>query len=202
MKNIYNIALGLLFILVSILFFLQLKGKKSSTSATAPRNLTNTSNAASLPMAYFDIDSINENYKYCVKVKQELERMKDEMDNKLQSMQSNLESTQLGMQKKAQAGAMNQQEQEAAMGQLGRMQQEIVAKKEEFINQFETSRKKFEVDLKKDIQDYIKKYNTPQKYSFIIADEPDIFYYRDSLYDITTDVLNGLNEKYKKTNKN
>jgi outer membrane protein len=87
------------------------------------------------------------------------------------------------------------------MSTLAKMQQDITAKRDGYVNEFETKRKKFEVDLKKDIQEFIKNYNTPQKYSFIIADEPDIFYYRDSLYDITADVLKGLNENYKKKNK-
>jgi outer membrane protein len=174
--------------------------KKSKPAETGNRQPQGTGSIG-LPMAYFEIDSITENYIYCVKIKADLEKMKDEMDNKISGMQSDLENIQLGFQKKAQAG-MTPQEQQDAMAVLNKKQQDINTKKQEYISQIENTTKDFEIKLKKSIQEFIKNYNTPQRFSFIVADEPGIFYYRDSIYDITRDVLNGLNENYKKNTKN
>jgi outer membrane protein len=197
----YNIALGVLSAAVIGLFIMLLNNKKSTPSNTpTPRSaaVTNGTTPASLPIAYFDIDSINEKYSYFTTMKAKLEQMKDRMDDQLQGMQTRLESTQSGFQKKAQAGSMTQQEQEAAMQTLAKMQQEMAGQREKYLEEFESTRKKSEQELKKSIQDYLKEYNTPQRYSFIMADEPGIFYYRDSIYNITSEILQGLNAAYKK----
>ena len=63
--------------------------------------------------------------------------------------------------------------------------------------------KKHQVDLMTDvrnkIENYLKDYNKEKGYAFILSYEPGfMLYYRDSVYDITNDVIVGLNEQYKK----
>ena len=53
-------------------------------------------------------------------------------------------------------------------------------------------------DVKKKIEDYLKEYNKGKGYSYILAGSPDLIYYKDSVYNITNDLLKGLNELYKK----
>jgi len=49
----------------------------------------------------------------------------------------------------------------------------------------------------KEIKDYLKKFNEDRRYSFIFSYEPGLFYYKDSAFDITSQVLKGLNDQYK-----
>ena len=53
-------------------------------------------------------------------------------------------------------------------------------------------------DVKKKIEDYLKDYNKDKGYSYIFAGSPDLIYYKDTVYNITGDMLKGLNELYKK----
>jgi outer membrane protein len=53
-------------------------------------------------------------------------------------------------------------------------------------------------DVKNKIEEYLKTYNNEKGYSYIFAYEPGLFYYRDTMYDITNDVIKGLNDIYKK----
>ncbi|HEX3025194.1 MAG TPA: OmpH family outer membrane protein, partial [Chitinophagaceae bacterium] len=53
-------------------------------------------------------------------------------------------------------------------------------------------------DVKKKIEDYLKEYNKGKGYSYIFASSPDLIYYKDTVYNITNDLLKGLNEMYKK----
>ena len=53
-------------------------------------------------------------------------------------------------------------------------------------------------DVKKKIEDYLKLYNKDKGYAFIFSSSPDLMYLKDSVYDITPDVIRGLNELYKK----
>jgi outer membrane protein len=55
-----------------------------------------------------------------------------------------------------------------------------------------------QMKMKTLLENVIQELNKDNKYSFIIAYEPGFMYYKDPRYDITADVLNGLNKKYKK----
>ena len=53
-------------------------------------------------------------------------------------------------------------------------------------------------EVRTKIENYLKEYNKAKGYSFIISYEPGLVYYKDSIYNITGDVVKGLNEMYKK----
>ena len=52
--------------------------------------------------------------------------------------------------------------------------------------------------VKKKIEDFLMEYNKDKKYSFIIMNQNDLVYYRDSSFNITNNVVEGLNKLYKK----
>jgi Skp family chaperone for outer membrane proteins len=51
------------------------------------------------------------------------------------------------------------------------------------------------------IKNYCKEFNKDRRYSYIIANEP-IFFFADTAYNITSELLKGLNEYYSKKKKN
>jgi outer membrane protein len=53
-------------------------------------------------------------------------------------------------------------------------------------------------DVKMKVEDYLKEYNKSKGYTYILAYEPGFIFYRDSSYNITADLLKGLNGLYKK----
>ena len=55
--------------------------------------------------------------------------------------------------------------------------------------------------LRKQIEEYLTTYNKDKGYAYIFSYEPGFIFYKDSIYDITMDVVTGLNEKYKSTKK-
>jgi outer membrane protein len=44
----------------------------------------------------------------------------------------------------------------------------------------------------------LKEYNQDKKFSYIIANEPGFIFYRDSAFNITNDVVAGLNQIFGK----
>jgi len=51
--------------------------------------------------------------------------------------------------------------------------------------------------MRKQIEDYLAEFNKQKGYAYIFSYEPGfIMYYKDSLYDVTRDLVQGLNEKY------
>jgi len=57
-------------------------------------------------------------------------------------------------------------------------------------------RKKVEFNDK--IRNFLKEYNQNRKFSYIIANEPGFIFYRDSAFNITSDVIAGLNQIFAK----
>ena len=52
--------------------------------------------------------------------------------------------------------------------------------------------------VKDKIEGFLKEYNASKGYSYIVAHEPGLFYFRDTTYNITKDVIKGLNELHQK----
>jgi outer membrane protein len=48
------------------------------------------------------------------------------------------------------------------------------------------------------IKNYCKEFNKDRRYSYIIAREPGLFYYSDTAFNITPELLKGLNAAYPK----
>jgi outer membrane protein len=48
------------------------------------------------------------------------------------------------------------------------------------------------------IEEYLKEFNKDKGYTYILGYQEGTIYYKDASYDITDEVLKGLNEKYKK----
>src|SRR2546421_659305 len=53
-------------------------------------------------------------------------------------------------------------------------------------------------DVKSRIEEFLKEYNKSKGYSYIFSNEPGFIYYRDTMFNITKDLVKGLNEQYLK----
>ena len=97
---------------------------------------------------------------------------------------------------------MTQAEGEAAQREVAEMQQKYQQRQ----ISLEQDLKKQQIDLMNDvrtkIENYLKEYNKQKGYAFILSYEPGfMLYYRDSVYDITNDVIAGLNKQYEEEKK-
>ena len=53
-------------------------------------------------------------------------------------------------------------------------------------------------EVKKKIEDFLKDYNKDKGLSYIMTNSPDLIYLKDTVYNITGDLIIGLNSQYKK----
>ena len=56
--------------------------------------------------------------------------------------------------------------------------------------------------VKTKIEDFLKKFNSDNRYSYIISYEIGLFYYKDTAYNITNQLIKGLNEDYRNNKSN
>jgi outer membrane protein len=57
-------------------------------------------------------------------------------------------------------------------------------------------------ELRNKMNDFLEEYNKKAKYSFIFSYSAgmNVLFYKDSAYNITAEVVEGLNQSYKKSN--
>jgi outer membrane protein len=194
MGKFYNTTLGLLAAAVIGLFILHFTSKNNSSN-TAKVSRENTK--ANLPIAYFDVDSVVANYSFSKLRQTELETLIQKADLEISNLQNGYEAKR----KELERTAITPEDRERAMIQLNKLGQENAGKIDAAKANVQNAQQRFEVELKKNIQDYIKKFNSPQRYSFIINDEPGFIYYRDTMLNITKEILSGLNADYKVSGK-
>lgn len=184
---------------VGVLYFLHFTSKSKDGNTIISRRVLDTSTTAgAYRIAYFDIDSITNNYQYCIDVRDELDLVRQSTDKRVAQLQNDFDMAYGRLQEKAATQKLTDAELNKEKGILNEKQQAVADEKEKGTIDYEQKRKLYEMKIKNKIVDFLREYNTPQRFAFIMADEPGIFYYRDTLYNITSDVLEGLNRQYKR----
>lgn len=198
MKNgllIWNVVLT---IVAGYLLYAQFNGstKKTEIVNTTP-DKQEVAGSVPFRIAYFEMDSVENNFQVVKNAKAQIAKKEDDINNELNNMARNLQQQYNYYQGQAQSGAMSDAQREEATQKLKSMDDQMKNRKQELdqqYNEFVTRKMK---DIKTNIEDFLKDYNKDKNYSYIIAYEQGLFYYKDSAYNITSDVIKGLNEMYK-----
>lgn len=195
MKN-FTLSLNvLLTIAVIVLFYLQFSTKKG---IVACRGNVPNKQGNGFKIAYFEMDSLQNNFDYYKQIAKELGVSEQQKRTYLAAKKNAYVAKVKEYQSKGQGmsqGEIAQAQQDIAQREKD-YQQDEQAKSQEMQ---EESFKKLQ-DVKKKIEDYLKEYNKDKTYSFILSNSTELFYYKDSAYNITNDLIKGLNDLYKKKN--
>lgn len=196
MKNALLIINGLLVLAVAFLLYKQFSGeKKPKTPIVKTGDNKNGATNQNLVFAYIDTDSIQVKYELAKVVQNEIRRKEAAITAEVERMEKNYKNKIAGYQQK-QAG-MTPEQMETAGRDVQEMQQQIMEKRQSLTEDFNNFVASKNMSVMKEIKDYLKKFNEDGRYSFIFSYEPGLFYYKDSSFDITSQVLKGLNEQYK-----
>lgn len=193
MKNISTILSILALVLIGCLFYLHFsRGEKpNKTSVTTEKNP-----ASNFAIAYFDIDSLQEHYDYFKDVSGDIKKKESSMNAELNDLTNKYQRTIRKWQEKG--NNITQSEGEAAQREVGLLQQQYQQRKGELEQEMQKLQVDRMTELRKQVEEFLKDYNKSKKYSYILSYEPGfIIYYRDSAYNITHDLISGLNAQYK-----
>ena len=175
MKNILLATNIILIALVGYLYFLHFHTEKNTTSHFS--TVRDTASGAKARVAYIDLDSLQSNYGYYIKIKAESDRRQQAATNEISGLQ------------------------DAAVKEIGRMQQDLQEKKQKLDNELYDYTAKVKDDMLKRIQNFLKDYNKDNKYDYVFSFEPGFMFYKDTTLNITHDVIEGLNDLYAKEKK-
>jgi outer membrane protein len=187
----FNIVL---LILVGVLFYLHFSSTKQAVPVAT--KVMESTPAGPFKIAYFEMDSIENNYEYLKDVKSELKAKENQLTGQLTSLKNRYMEKVKKYQQEAQTMT---QERQGALQQELMQEQKMIQNKEQAMggDLQDESFKKMQV-VNKTIEDFLKEFNKDKGYSYILAHQPGTIYYKDTKYDITSEMLKGLNAGYKK----
>ncbi|MBN8674219.1 MAG: OmpH family outer membrane protein [Chitinophagales bacterium] len=165
-------------------------GEKRETGAAATVN-------KDFRIAYFEMDSIEANFSMVKDVKAELSRKEETMNAEMERLGRNLQDKYKFYQDQAQSGTLTEAQQQAAGQELKNLDDQMKNRKQSLDQEYSDFVMRRMKDVKTKIEDFLKEYNKEKNYSYIVSYEQGLFYYKDSVYNITADVIKGLNGIYK-----
>ena len=143
-------------------------------------------NPTGLKIAYVEVDSIMSRYQFC-----------KDYSLILQKKGQNIQNTLAAKQQQLQQNAYTREQAEAINANLQKQNTDLQALNQRLTNEFQTETEKYNNALRDSIQHYLKLYNKDKNYSLILSKAGDNLLYADKAYDITNEVIAGLNKAYK-----
>ena len=182
---------------VGILFFLFFN-KKDNTSVVIPirTNHDTVTQKQQTPVAYFDMDSIEANFVLWKQVQAEVVRREAGINDTITQMRNGFQSYYQKLQ--AQSANLSPRQKDSLGNELAQMDAEIKNRTAELNQKYQTYFMTRQQEIVTKIINYCKEFNKDKKYSYIIAREPGLFYYTDTAYNVTSELLKGLNAFYNK----
>lgn len=202
MKSIQSILLGIIAAAVAVLYVLHFSGKKPAEMVkTAVKKDSADAGEQHIRVAYIDLDTIQKYYEFFKLKNNDIEREKIRYDNQIQGDLNKLERDRIEFLKKGQAitqleAEKFQQEYQTRYQQIGQRQQTLQGQ------HLENQAKAID-EIQKRINEYLKEYNKQGKYHFIFSTQEGnpTLYFKDTAFNITSEVVKGLNETYKQSKK-
>lgn len=190
-----NVSLGLnvvLVLAVVVLFYLHFSGKKATVQAVDTKSIP----AGSFKIAYFEIDSIQTQFEYYKEIQKGLEAKDQEVTRQLNALKNAFAAKYQELQRSAQS--LTQAELASRQQELQQMDKTYQGKEQMLTSELQEESIRKRQDVQKKIKEFLEAYNKDKGYSYIFSNLSDLLYFKDTAYDITKDVVNGLNQKYKK----
>ena len=159
-----------------------------------------SASADGLKIAYVEVDSLMTQYEFCKEFSLVLQKKGNNARNTLNQKGQQLQNAAANFQQKLQNNGFNSREQaESQQAAIQRQQQSLQELQARLENELATETAKYNEALRDSLMHFLDAYNKDKKYDLILTKQGDNILYAAKRFDITNDVINGLNKRYKKT---
>lgn len=171
------------------------KGEEEQTTES-----TQSEQTVGMKIAYVELDTLMSQYQLYKDYSEVLTRKGTNIQNTLAKKQRALESHAAAVQKKYESnGFTTRDELERAQAGIQREQQELAQLADRLNSEFNEEQARINTEAKDSIQSFLKRYNKTKKYDYVMVKAGDNLLIANPKYDITQDIVKGLNKRYKRS---
>lgn len=160
----------------------------AQAQATAPKELK---------IAYVEIDSIMTQYQFCKDFAQILNKKGQNVEATLQQKGQALQAAANNFQAKIQQNAYTREQAQAIQANLQKQNADLQALQQRLGAELQAEQEKYNKALHDSVANYLARYNKAKGYSIIFSKSGDNLLYADKAFDITAEIITGLNKAYK-----
>ena len=169
---------------------------KSNPQMDQKANASAKAAAGDMKIAYVEVDSIMSQYKFCKEYSLILQKKGQNIQNTLAQKQQALQAAAANFQQKVQQNAYTREQAEGVNASLQKQNNDLQILNQRLSAEFQNETDQFNKALRDSIQHYLASYNKDKKYSIIFSKQGDNLLYADKAYDITNEIIAGLNKAY------
>ena len=153
-----------------------------------------------MKIAYVEVDSLASQYQFCIDYTKILEKKRTNASNTLNQKGQQLQAAMNNFQQKLNNnGFRSREEAESAQAGIQRSQQSLQELQARLGSELEKEAADFSVALKDSLDHFLAQYNKDKKFDLILSksDATSNILFAEKRYDITDEVIKGLNKRYK-----
>ena len=151
-----------------------------------------------MKIAYVEVDSLMTQYTFAKDYSVTLEKKSNNARNTLNQKGNALQAAVNNFQQKLNNNGFQSREQAASVqNAIQRQQNDLQALQTRLENELASETAKFNEALRDSLNNFLKAYNKDKKYDIILSKAGDNILFADKKFDITQDIINGLNKRYK-----
>ena len=151
-----------------------------------------------LKIAYVEVDSLMTQYTFAKDYSVTLQKKSNNARNTLNQKGNSLQAAAANFQQKLNNNGFQSREQAASQqAAIERQQRDLQELQARLENELASETAKFNEALRDSLQNFLKVYNKDKKFDLILAKSGDNILIADKKLDVTQDVINGLNKRYK-----
>ena len=151
-----------------------------------------------MKIAYVEVDSLMTQYNFAKDYSVTLQKKSNNARNTLNQKGNALQAAMANFQQKLNNNGFQSREQAASQqAAIQRQQNDLQELQARLENELASETAKFNEALRDSLQNFLKDYNKDKKFDLILSKAGDNILLGASRLDITQDVINGLNKRYK-----
>ncbi len=151
-----------------------------------------------MKIAYIEVDSLMTQYDFAKDYSVTLQKKSNNARNTLTQKGNQLQAAVNNFQQKLQNNGFQSREQAAGVqAAIERQQRDLQELQARLENELANETQKFNMALRDSLNNFLTSYNKDKKYDMILSKSGDNILFANKKFDITQDVINGLNKRYK-----
>ena len=157
---------------------------------------------AGMKIAYVEVDSLMTQFNFAKDYSESLQKKSINARNTLTQKGNALQAAVNNFQQKINNNGFQSREQAASVqAAIERQQRDLQDLQARLESELANETAKFNEALRDSLQNFLKDYNADKKFDLILSKAGDNILMADKRFDITQDVINGLNKRYKPAKK-